>query len=374
NFTAGIYASVIPAIQQHFSISQDLSISGLSFFACGVAFGPVLAAPISEIYGRRYIYLLSSPITIICLAGTGAARNFQTVAVLRFFTGLSGSPAMAVGGGTIADLWDISTEPLGSLMLLLMVVFTFVGAELGPAAGGYLVDNRGWRWAFWVPMMLNGCVWLFSLGVRETYRDLLLQKKSHGRVGTQSSPSRRFLSVLGITFSRAVYMLLTEPILLLVSLYGAFALGVFYLFYVAYPYILSRVYSFGLKDIGLAYISLAVGSLLAIPAAIAIDKTLYQRARAKTPDGRPPPEARMYGAMVPSGLLPFSLLWLAWSSHRGVPWISTVLSAALFGLCQVLLFTYYSAYMVDIYRDKAGASALAGNGLLRYGDINGVYR
>jgi hypothetical protein len=104
-------------------------------------------------------------------------------------------------------------------------------------------------------------------------------------------------------------MLFTEPIALLKSLYGAYTLAVFYLFYVAYPYVLTRIYGFGLKQCDLAYISLAMGSLLAIVVVGVVDKTLYQKAKSKALDGRLPPEARMYGAMVASILLPVSLFW-----------------------------------------------------------------
>jgi len=304
NFAAGIYAASIPSIALNLKISEELAISGLSLFALGVGLGPVIAAPISEIFGRKVIYLFSLPLAMVFLAGAGAARNFQTIAVLRFLAGFAGSPVLAVGGGTIADVWDLKTEPLGGLMLVLFVTFILAGAELGPTAGGYIVENRGWRWAFWLPVIICGVVALMSLPVRETNKALILRRQAK-RLGIESKAddnSRRFVAILWVTLSRAVQMLFAEPIVFLTSLYAAYTLAVFYLFYVAYPYILSRVYGFGLKQSGLAYISLAVGSISAILVAGIIDKTLYQRAKSRAKDGRPAPEARMYGAMV-------SLFW-----------------------------------------------------------------
>jgi len=158
NFAAGIYAASIPSIALNLKISEELAISGLGLFALGVGLGPVIAAPIFEIFGRKVIYLFSLPLAIVFLAGVGTARNFQTISVLRILAGFVGSPVLAIRGGTIADVWDLKTEPMGGLMLVLFVTFVLAGAELGPTAGCYILENRGWRWAFWLPIIICGGV------------------------------------------------------------------------------------------------------------------------------------------------------------------------------------------------------------------------
>ena len=96
----------------------------------------------------------------------------------RFFTGLAISPTMAVGAGTIQDVWDPKTEVFGSLMALLLVALIFIGAELGPLAGGFVTQDMGWRWSFWVPLILAGAILLLSLPMEETKKSQILRSRA----------------------------------------------------------------------------------------------------------------------------------------------------------------------------------------------------
>ena len=78
--------------------------------------------------------------------------------------------------------------------------------------------------------------------------------------------------------------------------------------YIAIPYVMLNMYRFTLKEYGLSFLPMVIGSLLAIPVFIAI-KTLYQKAEMRNLDEKTPLEARLYGAIIASILLPISLLW-----------------------------------------------------------------
>lgn len=47
--TSSIYASTIPQLIQEFRCSELVAESGLSLFALGLAFGPMILAPLSEV-------------------------------------------------------------------------------------------------------------------------------------------------------------------------------------------------------------------------------------------------------------------------------------------------------------------------------------
>lgn len=85
------------------------------------AFGPMIGAPISETFGRKAIYLLSIPISILFTMATGLSQNIETVLICRFLSGSFGAPAVAVGAGTIADIWDrmeVASPPYALLLCL----------------------------------------------------------------------------------------------------------------------------------------------------------------------------------------------------------------------------------------------------------------
>ncbi|KAK9388591.1 major facilitator superfamily domain-containing protein [Lipomyces mesembrius] len=88
-----------------FGTSRTVALTGLSLYLIGLACGPTIAAPISETVGRRPVYFISIPISMLFTAGVGNAHNIGTVLVCRF-AGFFASPFLAVAAGTIQDLWD----------------------------------------------------------------------------------------------------------------------------------------------------------------------------------------------------------------------------------------------------------------------------
>ena len=104
-FSSGVYAPGVDAIAKRFDVSATVSLLGLSLYVLGLGFGPILAAPLSETFGRRVVYLVSLPISSLFILGAGLAQNFATLAICRFLAGFFGAPTLAVGAGTNADLW-----------------------------------------------------------------------------------------------------------------------------------------------------------------------------------------------------------------------------------------------------------------------------
>lgn len=85
----------------------------------------------------------------------------------------------------------------------------------------------------------------------------------------------------------------------------------------------------------------------------------------KEEHGREPPaEFRLLMGQAGGVLVPFALLWLALSTHRGVPWIVPVLASVPFGTGTYFIFTSSFTYIIVAYRPMA-ATALACNTTMR---------
>lgn len=135
-------------------------------------------------------------------------------------------------------------------------------------------------------------------------------------------------------------MLFTEPIVALISLYNAFAFGVLYGFFASFPYVFLTVYDFTVGQIGLAFLGITLGTTLALVTFAIFDKTLYQKARRSLPPGAlPPPEKRLYTAMLASFGIPIGLFWFAWSARSDVHWIVPIMASVPFGwgLCAIFV-------------------------------------
>jgi len=148
--TSSIYASADSAIQSLFQVTHDISVLGLSLFLLGLGLGPLLLSPLSEFYGRRIVLLVSYTLFVILQTPTPLASNTAMVIVPRFFAGLAGSAFLTVAGGTVSDMF--STEHLAAPMSV-YTASPFLGTIIGPVIGGFLCENVGWEWAFWVMLI-----------------------------------------------------------------------------------------------------------------------------------------------------------------------------------------------------------------------------
>ena len=113
---------------QHFHVSRTIALLGLAIYTIGVGWGPLITAPLSEGHGRRIVYMVSSPIFMLFTLGAGFSQNFASFCVCRFFAGAAGSPALAVGGGTQADLFPLDQIAVATSVWM---VAPFAGPALG---------------------------------------------------------------------------------------------------------------------------------------------------------------------------------------------------------------------------------------------------
>lgn len=88
----------------------------------------MLAAPLSETYGRKGVYLYTLPVSLFCTLGAGFSKNFGSLLVCRFLAGSFGSPVLAIAGATTVEIWH-PIQRAAAMALFLLASF------LGPAAG-----------------------------------------------------------------------------------------------------------------------------------------------------------------------------------------------------------------------------------------------
>lgn len=100
-----------------------------SGFVLGFVVGPLLWAPMSEVLGRRNLFIGTYILFTIFNGGVIASQNIWTLIILRFFAGTAGSSPLTNAGGTVSDVFDASQRGLG------MAIFAsapFLGPAIGP--------------------------------------------------------------------------------------------------------------------------------------------------------------------------------------------------------------------------------------------------
>lgn len=105
---SAIYTAGIPDITQSFGVSRVAATLGLTLFVIGYALGPMIFAPASEIpqIGRGPVYIGTLALFVVLQVPTALATNFGMLLAFRFITGFVGSPSLATGGASIADMYS----------------------------------------------------------------------------------------------------------------------------------------------------------------------------------------------------------------------------------------------------------------------------
>jgi MFS family permease len=350
----------------------------------------MIAAPLSETFGRRAVYLISTPAFALFIMGSGFAQNIETVIILRFFAGLFGSPSLSIGSATLADIWAPADR---AIPMTAYICTPFLGPATGPLLGGYAAMGENWRWTAWATLFATALLLgpLF-LGMRETYKKTILQKrakrdrKERGEKEPKRPPIGRIVhQFFSLTLTRPLYMLFTEPIPGLISLYVAFNFAVQYTFFAAFPLIFEEAYGFNLGQVGLTFLGLGVGIIPGFiviviftikyykPWVIELKTAHFKAVRAAQAAGKGapessgvvPPEWRLILAVPASILMPMALFLFGWTVGR-THWIVPVVAEGMYSMGQLLIFMSMALYVTDCYGPLYGASAMAANTLSRY--------
>ncbi|KAH9883905.1 major facilitator superfamily transporter [Xylariomycetidae sp. FL2044] len=369
-FVSTAFSGGITEVVAEFQIDSEIAILGISLFVVGFAVGPLMWAPLSELYGRQVLFFITYMALTAFNAGAAGAQNIQTLIILRFFAGTFGSSPLTNAGGVIADMFLAKQRGLATAIF---ATAPFLGPSIGPIVGGFLGQSAGWRWVEGLMAAFTGVLWITcSLLVPETYAPILLRRRAQklseitGHVYVSKMDAGRPKKTLGqefkVALSRPWILLFREPIVLLTSLYMAIVYGTLYLMFAAFPIVFQaqRGWSPGIG--GLAFLGIAVGMMFSVGYSI-YDNNRYAKVAEKA-GGHAPAEARLPPAIIGAVLLPVGLFWFAWTNGPEIHWIVPIIASAFFAAGLVLVFLSLMNYLIDSYTIYA-ASVLAANSVLR---------
>ncbi|KAJ7606621.1 MFS polyamine transporter [Roridomyces roridus] len=346
--------------------TQEIVNLSVTCFVIGFGIGPLVFAPLSEVVGRRPIYMISMFFYFIFTLPSALAKNAATLVVARQLAGLAASAPMCNVGGSVTDIWPIEQRGIPMAMFSATI---FMGPCLGPLFGGWIGQYAGWRWIYWVLFIFTGLCFVLTLFIPETLASVILRRKaatlrkSTGDDKYQSlSDMNRvpFVQTLKVALLRPLVMLFMEPVVLFMSFYLSFVYSLLYLLFFAFPIAFAEVRGFSAGITGVTFLSIIIGISIAL-ALIPFQEKLYKRA---TKFGGFP-EARLFPMLLGAITLPIALFIFAFTG--GYAWVNFMgpcVAGALFGFSMILLYVAANSYIVDSYSDYA-ASAIAAKTLLR---------
>ena len=142
-------------------------LKGLDFYAwvlTAYLVTSTIMTPISgklgDLFGRKPLLLAGMVGFVLASALCGQAQDMVQLVVFRGIQGLFGGVLFSSVFAAIADIYTI--ERRARIQGLFGGIFG-IASVVGPTIGGYLTDNVGWRWVFYVNVPVGLAAILFVL-------------------------------------------------------------------------------------------------------------------------------------------------------------------------------------------------------------------
>ena len=280
-------------------------------------------------YGRATVFNITNVLFVAFTLGCGFANSITTLIILRFFAGFNGSACLALGGGVIADM--IAPEARGKATAI-WSIGPLMGPVIGPICGGFMSQQIGWRWIFYVLTIAGGPVTLGTfIFLRETNPVIVLERKARQirketgnndlRSALESNVTGRELLILSL--KRPFKLLFVSPIVLSLSALMGINYAYLYLCFTTFPIVFQEVYHFSEGISGLAYLGLGIGSMVGLAFIGKYSDPIVVKMTAKS--GERKPEYRLPLMIIAHLFIPIGLFWYGWSADKHAHWYPLVL-------------------------------------------------
>ncbi|KDR82160.1 hypothetical protein GALMADRAFT_135523 [Galerina marginata CBS 339.88] len=200
-FVAGTFIPSIPQIAKDLDSSGAIVSLAVSLSILASSIGSLLGASYSTFYGRKPIYLVGTPLLFAGSIGVAASQSIPQLMIWRFIQALGSSPGLAVGSGTIGDIYKL--EERGQALGIFFAA-VLLGPALAPLAGGFATHYFSWR-------LMQ--IWLGQRGVDKAdplslpnWRPVILNPLSS--LWLLRSPNLLFVTLAGFATLQTDYVLL----------------------------------------------------------------------------------------------------------------------------------------------------------------------
>ncbi|GAA5854418.1 hypothetical protein JCM9279_001039 [Rhodotorula babjevae] len=372
---SAIYTPSEQGLMVEYGVSQTVTILGLSLFILGYGIGPMFFSPLQETphLGRNPVYYAAIFLFTLFQAPILKPTNLTCILIFRFLTGFVGSPILATGGASMADLFEPRYVPYA---MGVWSVGAVCGPILGPVVASFAAMNKGWRWPIFELLWMSGFgLIVFTFLLPETYAPTLLLRRAerlrkltgNDLIKTRfelENPKGESILKMGANQIKMAFRLSAEPIVFFCNLYIGLLYSVFYLWFEAFPIVFAEKRGFNLGVSTLPFLGFLVTGAITVLVYFLYHK-LYLMPKYDKNDWNVAPEERLRLALFAVPFVPVALLIFGWTGqYSNVHWIGPTIGAALYFPGIYCAFQCILLYLQLIYQDKA-ASVLASNDLFR---------
>ncbi|KIL57351.1 hypothetical protein M378DRAFT_171859 [Amanita muscaria Koide BX008] len=366
---------------------------------------PLVWSPLSEIKGRKFVYLVSLAMTVLGSVAIALSPNMPCVIGFRCLQATGSSAVMTIGASTLADIFD--PEVRGTKMGIYYMA-PLLGPAIGPILGGALTTAFHWRAIFWFLAIYAGLCCLSFIFFRDTYRkerSLVYQHALKSRLkhlqkadniertrkssatssvtaGVTKSPGEMTIvdEEKGIDVAKPDYSQVKVSLKdvspfehvwhclrRINNLATLSATGLFFAYCYMVTYAAARMLAFGYgynaMKIGLVTLSFGIGSILgSVCGGRWSDRTLAKLKEAQ--GGKGYPEMRLKSTILAIVMMPPLIVIMGWIWQEHVPIAAVCVLLFVNGFFYIWPYASAVAYIVDANQGRSSI-AVATNSLFR---------
>ncbi|KAK1637093.1 vitamin b6 transporter bsu1 [Colletotrichum phormii] len=362
-----LYSFAQPVVQEKYGVGNVQIVTlGQSMQIMGNMLGVSLLSPLSDVFGRRQVTILSM-LAYSCLnLGTAYAPNLPTLIFFMFLSGAAWSTSLSLVPAVFSDLY-LHRDDIGQPIALFVI-----GASVGPTLGGVIATalmdaGADLKWYFLVAVFVSAACAVPMSFVPESLNAArvgeikdsmaavpVLQSKldagpTHGPGQTRHS---------GWYFvTRVWYLLATEPIMWITGIYNGLANGVFVLTVGGSITTLTEFKGLALMDAATSIIFMAIGVVL-VWFVMPIQTRLYREDKARH-HGRALPESRLLLIQDVIWMFPVALAWSAFTGGEAWGKWHQAVTGGVVAFTDSFLYQCLLIYILDLYPEEAASATAA---------------
>ncbi|KAF2220602.1 major facilitator superfamily domain-containing protein [Elsinoe ampelina] len=367
----GMYTSFI--IRYHVTL-MSASLT-MALYVAGYGLGAILLSPLSEVssIGRNPPYLITFSLFVATTLGLCYADTFALLLAPRFLQGFFGFPALATGGGSLADIYHMPELPFA---FTAWVGAATCGPAFGPAISIYGVTAYGYKWPMWFLFWLSlGCLALMLIALPETYSSTIFYKANKTTIPVPSEENlletaghhhrpRNILIASVMIVWKPLRIMFTNPAIFFANFYTCLIYAIYYSFFESFPHVYLNVYGFTFQHFSLTFLAICIGTVIGI--LLYLPWAAWWRRVSRTSVPPPKAETCLVPAIPGSILISLGLFIFAFTTTT-VPthhWSLSLTGVAIQTAGVFIVLQCLANYLLLAHPHDA-ASLLAGNDLMR---------
>jgi DHA2 family multidrug resistance protein len=151
-----IDVSIVNVALPYMQGNLGATLSEIGWVSTGYSIANVIVIPLSAWlgfrFGKKRYFVFSLVAFTLASILCGFATSLSMLIIGRVLQGLGGGGLLAKAQGLMFETFPREEQAKASMVFTLGVI---AGPAIGPALGGYLTDNFGWRWIFFINVPLG---------------------------------------------------------------------------------------------------------------------------------------------------------------------------------------------------------------------------